>query len=153
LWYGGTGTGRDASASAETSGFVPTRAVVEMLGLSNGRDFRWQGADGLAVQDPSAAMGGPGSLLLQRDLAARLRVEGGMTVFWTVLVGRELHQPDHRPADDYRWVSASASYVLEDDTVRKVHSVATRCRPGPATELEVAWPVRATDRDAGGEAG
>jgi hypothetical protein len=57
LWYGGTGTGRDASASAETSGFIPTRPVVEMLGLSDGRDFRWQDADGLAVQDPSAAVG------------------------------------------------------------------------------------------------
>lgn len=149
LWYGGTGTGRDTSASAETSGFVPTRPVVVMLGLSDGRDFRWQDADGLAVQDPSAAAGGPGSLLLRRDLAARLRVEGGMTVFWTVLVGRELHQPDHRPADDYRWVSASASYVLDDDTVRKVHSVATRCRPGPETEHAIAWPVRAADRGAG----
>lgn len=66
-----------------------------------------------------------------------------MSLFWTVLVGRELHMPDHRdPGDEYRWVTASASYVLNGDTVTKVHSVSARCRPGPEKEHDVDWAPR-----------
>lgn len=145
LWYGGTGTGRDASAEDETTGHVPTRPLVDTLGLSKGRDFRWSDPDGLAIHDPSVVRGGPGLLLMRRDLASRLR-DDGMSVFWTVLASRELHMPDHRhPGDEYRWVTASASYVLDGDQVKRVHSMSARCRPGPEKEHDVDWVLRAAD--------
>jgi hypothetical protein len=141
-WYGGTGTGRDSSAVDETMGHVPTRPLVDALGLSKGCDFRWNEPGGLAIHDPSVGQGGPGALLMRRDLATRL-CDHGMSVFWTVLVGRELHIPDHRhPGDEYRWVTASASYVLNCDQVTKVQSMSARCRPGPEKEHDVDWAPR-----------
>jgi hypothetical protein len=83
---------------------------------------------------------------MRRDLASRLQADD-ITVFWTVLVGCELHLPDHQhPGDEYRWVTASASYVLDDDRIMKAHSVAKRCCPGPVTEHDVEWGCRAADR-------
>lgn len=80
-----------------------------------GRDFRWSDPDGLALHDPSVAQGWPGLLLVRRDLGSRLR-DHEISLFWTVLVGRELHVPDHwDPGDEYRWVNASASYVLRPE--------------------------------------
>ncbi|MDT7709842.1 MAG: hypothetical protein QOG20_5449 [Pseudonocardiales bacterium] len=82
---------------------------------------------------------------MRRDLASRLRADG-MTLFWTVLVGCELHFPDHQhPGEEYRWVTASASYVLDGDPITRVHSLAKRCRPGPVTEHDVEWVSRAAD--------
>jgi hypothetical protein len=102
LWYGGTGSDRDASAGRETCGFVPTRPLIDTLGLSKGRDFGWSDPDGLAVHDPSVVLGGPGLLVMRRDLASRLRADG-MAVFWTVLVGCELQLLDRQqPGDEYR---------------------------------------------------
>ena len=43
-WYGGTGTSRDASAEAETTGWVPSRRLHDVLGLSEGADFSWRDA-------------------------------------------------------------------------------------------------------------
>lgn len=142
LWYSGTGTKRDASAEEETTGYVPTRLLADALGLSKGCDFTWSGSGELAVHDPSVARGGPAALLMRRDLAARLR-DHGMSVFWTVLVGRELHVPDHRPpGDEYRWVTASASYLLNGDQVTRVHCMSARCCPGPEKEHDVDWAPR-----------
>jgi hypothetical protein len=146
LWYGGTGTDRDASAEEETRGHVPTRPLIDALRLSKGHDFLWNDSSGPAVFDPSIVPGGPGMLLMRRDLVSRLQAEG-MTVFWTVLAGCELHRPDHRPhGDEYRWVTASASYILEGDRITKVHSMAKRCRPGPVTEHDIDWVSRSADR-------
>lgn len=79
---------------------------------------------------------------MRRDLATHVR-DHGMSVFWTVLVGRELHMPDHRhPGDEYRWVTASASYLLNGDQVTKVHCMSARCRPGPEKEHDVDWAPR-----------
>ncbi|MGI5133160.1 NACHT domain-containing protein [Pseudonocardia sp. CA-107938] len=145
LWYGGTGTDRDASAGDETRGFVPTRPLIDALGLSKGCDFRWRDPDGLAVHDPSVVLGGRGLLVMRRDLASPLQADG-VTVFWTVLLGCELRPPDHQhPGDEYRWISASASYVLDGDSITRVHSLAKRCRPGPVTEHDVEWVSRAGD--------
>ncbi len=144
LWYGGTGTQRDASASDETRGLLPTRPLIDALGLSKGRDFGWRDMSGLAVCDPSVTVGGPSSLAMRRDCASRLQA-GGTTLFWTVLASRELHLPDHRhPGDDYRSVTASASYVLDGDQIRKVHSLAMRYRPGWQTEHDVDWMPRSS---------
>jgi hypothetical protein len=69
--------------------------------------------------------------------------DAGLTIFWTVLIGNELHRSnDMPPGDDYRWVSASASYILNADRVEQVGAIAIRCRPGPATERELEWSTR-----------
>ncbi len=141
-WYGGTGTSRDASANEETTGYVPTRRLIELAELPRGVDFAWRDEAGVAVCDPSVVLGGPATLVMRRDLLPRL-AEAGLTVFWTVLVGSELHRNDNtRPGDDYRWVSASASYILADDRVEQIGARAIRCRPGPTTERDVIWDTK-----------
>jgi hypothetical protein len=61
----------------------------------------------------------------------------------TFPIGCELHLPDHRhPGDEYRWVTASASYLLNGDQVTKAHSMSARCRPGPEKEDDVDWAPR-----------
>src|SRR5690606_11013081 len=111
-WYGGTGTSRDHSAVEETTGYVPSRQLFDALGLSRGVDFVWRDGSGIAVFDPSVLEGGNGTLVLRRDLVSQL-AKAGLTVFWTVLIGNELHRGDYvPPGEEYRWVSASASYVV-----------------------------------------
>jgi hypothetical protein len=145
VWYGGTGTSLDASAEEETRGYAPTRPLLDALGVSSGVDFRWDNASGLAVHDPSVCLGGPGALVMRRDLVPVLHASG-TTVFWTVLVGNELHRRHHIPTgDDYRWVSASASYILNDERIERVHALASRCRPGPTTEHRIDWVTRLTE--------
>jgi hypothetical protein len=141
-WYGGTGTSRDASADGETTGYVPTARLLDLLRLSRGIDFSWTDGFGVAVMDPSVTLGGPGSLVMRRDLVSRL-ADAGMTIFWTVLIGNELVRRDLMPpGDDYRWVSASGSYVINGDRVEQLGADAIRCRPGPATEYEVEWVTK-----------
>lgn len=140
-WYGGTGTSRDASAEEETSGYVPSRRLMDLVGLSRGVDFAWNDASGLAVCDPSVVSGGPAALVMRRDLLPRL-ADAGLTIFWTVLIGNELHRDDHTSGDDYRWVSASASYIVNGDRVEQVGATAARFRPGPTTERELEWAPR-----------
>jgi hypothetical protein len=144
-WYGGTGTSRDASAEEETLGYVPTQPLTDALRLSKGRDFGWHDRLGLAVHDPSVVLGGPGALVMRRDLVPLLHA-AEMTIFWTVLAGHELHRQNHMPpGDDYRWVTASASYILNGDRIEQVHAVASRCRPGPTTEYQIEWVMRSAE--------
>ena len=144
-WYGGTGTSRDASAEEETRGYVPTRRLVDVLGLSSGVDFSWTDQFGVAVCDASIVSGGPATLTMRRDLVPQL-AQAGLSIFWTVLIGNELHRRDHSmPGDEYRWVTASASYVLDGDRIELVGATAARCRPGPATESELVWTPRSTE--------
>jgi hypothetical protein len=141
-WYGGTGTSRDASAEEEARGHVPSRPLFDVLGLSRGVDFTWTDASGVAVHDPSVVLGGPGTLVMRRDLTSRLS-DAGLTIFWTVLIGNELHRSDHTPpGDDYRWVSASASYILNGGRIEQVGAIAARCRPGPTTERGLEWVTK-----------
>jgi hypothetical protein len=79
-WYGGTGTSRDASAEEETPGYVPSRPLFDALGLSRGVDFTWSDATGVAVHDPSVVLGGPGTLVMRRNLTSRL-FDAGLTIF------------------------------------------------------------------------
>ena len=145
-WYGGTSTSRDASAEEETRGYVPSRPLFDVLGLSGGVDFTWSDASGVAVHDPSIALGGPGTLAMRRDLVPRL-ADAGLTIFWTVLIGNELHRSHHTPpGDDYRWVSASASYILNVDRIEQVGAIAALCRPGPTTERELEWMTKKAER-------
>jgi len=144
-WYGGTGTSRDVSAENETAGYVPTRRLVELLGLSRGVDFMWRDPAGIGVRDPSVVLGGPSALVMRRDLLSRL-ADAGLTLFWTVLIGNELHRGDYGiPGDEYRWVSASASYAVNGDRVGMLAARALRCRPGPRTERRLRWTPRTTE--------
>ena len=144
-WYGGTGTERDASAEEETRGFVPSRVLFDVLGLQHGVDFTWQDDTGVAVFDPSTSSGGPNVLLLRRNLFPRLR-SAGFALFWTVLIGHEHSTGDHGvPGDDYRWVSASASYLLTNDVIEKIDSQASRYSPGPRKEFDIEWTTKASD--------
>ncbi|MEX1171690.1 MAG: hypothetical protein WEG56_03650 [Chloroflexota bacterium] len=144
-WYGGTGTSRDASAEGETAGYVPTRRLLELVGLSRGVDFVWRDHSGIALCDPSVVIGGPAALVMRRNLLSRV-AEAGLTLFWTVLIGNELHRQDYGiPGDEYRWVSASASYVANGDRVELVAARAVRCRPGPRTERRLRWTPRTTE--------
>jgi len=144
--YGGTGTSRDASADAETTGWVPSRRLHNVLGLARGSDFSWNDASGTAIQDPSVTAGGPATLAMRRDLMPQL-ASAGLTLFWTVLIGNELSStsPLSHPGSEYRWVSASASYSFSDDTISLISAAATRCAPGPKVERNIKWAPRKTD--------
>lgn len=144
-WYGGTGTSREHSSEGETQGFVPSKRLFHVLGLGHGVDFTWRDSQGVAIHDPSATLGGSGALLLGRDRVRRL-TDAGVTLFWTVLLAHELHTDLFGPPDDnYRWVSASASYVLVDSRVERVNAMAARCAPGPRMEYDVQWAVKPAD--------
>ena len=144
-WYGGTGTDRDAAGTEEPTGFVPSRMLFDILQLRPGRDFRWSDDIGLAVQDPSAGMNEPSVLLMRRDLSDRLDA-AGYRLFWTVLLNKQIH--DHsfsQPSEDYRWVSASAAYVLADTGVELVASNAWHCRPGEGRTTPIAWDLNTSE--------
>jgi hypothetical protein len=141
-WYGGTGGSRDKSAEDETRGYVPTREMFNLLGLSNGVDFAWRDRSGVAVLDPSVLQSGPSCLVMRRDLLSRL-ADAGFALFWTALIEKQLQRSDDpMPHDDYRWVTASASYSVDDGRIEQVAARALRCRPGPSTEYELAWAPR-----------
>jgi hypothetical protein len=144
-WYGGTGTSRDASADDETRGYVPTRRLFDLLGLRKGADFAWHDAAGVAVRDPSVLTGGPATLVMRRDLVSRL-TEQGLTIFWTVLIGNELRSGDYgRPDDAYRWVNASASYVVTGRGVELIGAVAAQYEPGPSIVRSISWMPRQSE--------
>jgi hypothetical protein len=141
--YNGTGTDRDASAPVQAAGYVPSRQLHTLLGRPSGVDFTWADGSEIALQDPSAAVGGPQTLAMRRDLVPRL-TDAGLTIFWTVLVGNELYSTDPfaRPGDEYRWVGASASYILNGDSVELISATANRFTPGPETERSIDWKPR-----------
>lgn len=145
--YAGTGTLRDTSAGSETTGWVPSRRLHDVLGLDHGADFAWNDASGTAIQDPSATAGGPATLAMRRDLLPQLTT-AGLTLFWTVLIGNELNSTDlvSHSGSEYRWVNASASYALSEGTVNLISANAARYAPGPETERTLNWTPRQADR-------
>lgn len=141
-WYGGTGTSRESAGTDEPTGFVPSRKLIELLGLHRGRDFNWTDDYGLAVQDPSAGMTEVSTLLLRPDLIDRL-ADAGFTLFWTVLLNKLRHDHNYgRFEDDYRWVSASAAYLLDGRDVVRVSSGARLGRAGEGLVSAVDWSLR-----------
>lgn len=141
-WYAGTGTDRDASAVQETQGFVPSRTLFDLLSLEHGVDFVWKNDAGVSVLDPAVFNGGSNVLLLKRDHFQRIK-KSGFALFWTVLVGHEHSASGHgAPGDDYRWISASASYVLIDDTLEKICAQAGQYAPGPYKEYDLEWHTK-----------
>lgn len=141
-WYGGTGTDRDAAGTQEPTGFVPSRMLFDLLQLHPGRDFRWTDDNGLAVQDPSAGMNDASTLVVRRDLTDRLS-DAGYSLFWTVLLNKQRNDHNYgRPNGDYRWVSASASYLMARSTVELIASKAWRCQPGEGRSTPITWNLK-----------
>ncbi|KGM09736.1 hypothetical protein N869_06235 [Cellulomonas bogoriensis 69B4 = DSM 16987] len=144
-WYGGTGTDRDAAGTDEPTGFVPSRMLFDLLELHPGHDFRWTDKNGLAVQDPSAGMNEASTLVLRRDLTDRL-ADAGFSLFWTVLLNKQRNDHTYgRGDDDYRWVSASASYVVEGSTVELIASNAWSCKPGEGRSSPITWKLKTSE--------
>jgi len=142
-WYGGTGTSREEVGTKEPTGYVPSRMLYELLEMNRGKDFQWTNPQGLAAWDPTAGMDEAATLVLRRELVQRLK-EQGYTLFWTVLLNKLRHDRDFgRPGRKYRWLSASASYVMKGDDVELVSTYAARLRPGGQTKPSpVAWSLR-----------
>lgn len=86
-----------------------------MLNRPDGADFMWSDASGIAVQDPSAIMGGPATLAMRRDLLPRL-ASAGLTLFWTV-----------------------------DSTIELIGATASCCAPSPEIERHLGWTPRETE--------
>lgn len=146
-WYGGTGTSRDASAEDEPRGYVPSRRLFHVLELNRGVDFSWSDMAGTAVCDPSVSAGGPAALVMRRDLLPRLD-SNGLTIFWTALVESTLRRNEFgMPGDEYGWVGASASYILNRDRIELVGAQAARFRPGPRVEIDVSWTPKRGEGD------
>ncbi|WP_427892119.1 hypothetical protein ACQHIV_04995 [Kribbella sp. GL6] len=113
--YTGTGTTRDTSGTV--TGYVPSRLLHDLLGLRHGNDFCWPDRTARpAVLDPTAGMTAVRALVLRRDLTDAL-ARAGYTLFWTVLVRKELLNDGY---DEYRGTSASASYLLVDRSVERI---------------------------------
>lgn len=145
-WYGGTGTSRESAGTEEPTGYVPSRMVFDLLDLRRGNDFHWDGADGLAVFDPTAGMDEASTLVMRRDLTDRL-AKAGYNLFWTVLLNKQRHDHNNydRPGPNVRWLSASASYLAAGENVECVSANAwRRCPYGEGDPEPVEWNVRRT---------
>jgi hypothetical protein len=144
-WYGGTGTSRESSGTAEPTGFVPSRMLFEMLALHRGDDFCWVDAGGLAVYDPTAGMDETSTLVLRRSLSDRI-ANAGYNLFWTVLSYKQRDDHSHgRPGPNYRWITASASYLKAGESVECLSAKAWQRRPYPGGDPKpVEWRPRQT---------
>lgn len=142
--YLGLGTDIDHSFNRKVAGFVPSRLLFEELGLRHGNDFVWKDATGVAVLDPAPSRGGPQTLLLNRRLVKELQ-NSGFGLFWTVLVGHDQFGNSHTVADDYQWVTGSASYVLTDGKILRI-SARAEIRYRASEELtQISWALKETE--------
>lgn len=138
--YGGTGTGRDTTG--DISGYVPSRALNDLLDLRHGKDFTWTDASGAAVVDPSAGDNGESVLLMRRNLADLLS-GNGLTLMWTVLLSKERRGDDFGRGDPHRAVvSSSATYVLDHGVVELISNPATHRVAGDTTGTPIPWTLR-----------
>jgi hypothetical protein len=145
-WYGGTGTSRESTGLGEPTGYVPSRRLYDLLELQRGLDFTWANPAGVAVYSPSNQLHEPQTCLMRRDLSQHL-ANAGFTLFWTVLLNKQRHDHDYgRPDDDYRWISASASYILSGGAVERIDAIATIRSAGPhGRRTAIPWRIRTTD--------
>lgn len=143
--YGGTGWDRDFSSDQETTGYIPSPKLLSILGLTHGVDFCWSDSAGAAVFDPSTKLAGPKTLLVRRDLIPKL-ANLGFTVFWTVLSEHELFpsQPGNI-GNNYKFVSASASYLLNDGKIEMIASHANQHSRDSQKPQHVNWKIRDTE--------
>jgi hypothetical protein len=145
-WYGGTGTSRESTGINEPTGYVPSRMLIDALDLRRSGDFEWADVNGLALSDPTAGVEETSTLVVRRDLVGNL-ASAGFTLFWTVLLNKQ--RQDHTygaPDDDYRWLSASAAYLMTAGELRCLSAKASRRGPYGTGEPEVVkWVVRQSD--------
>ncbi|MFC9355843.1 hypothetical protein ACFTZB_04540 [Rhodococcus sp. NPDC057014] len=144
-FYGGTGTSRENAGTEEPTGYVPSRMLFDALDLRRGNDFQWADFTGLAVLDPTAGMNEASTLVMRRDLTDRLAA-AGYNLFWTVLLNKQRNDHDHgHPGPNYRWLSASASYLMTGKTIECVSANAWRRSPyGEGDPEPVEWEIRRT---------
>ena len=144
-WYAGTGTSREQAGTAEATGFVPSRLLFDALDLDPGKDFHWSDRGGVALADPTAGVDEASTLVMRRDLAEPL-ARSGYTLFWTVLLNKQRNDHTYnRPKKKYRWISASASYLLTDVGVDLLAAKAWVRKPVPGGDpKEIHWSVRAS---------
>ena len=144
--YAGTGTDRDHSAAPETTGYVPSRRLHNLLGLSRSGDFEWENQQGTSIaKDPSIADGGPSSLLASRQETVERLAEADLTIIWTVLAGKDLYHRDGHLPDTPRWVTASAAYALDNSDVILLYATA-RSYVGPTEINNQPWSDMLRDR-------
>lgn len=144
--YAGIGTNRDHSAAQETTGYVPSRQLHNLLGLSRSGDFEWTSQEGITIiKDPSITEGGSSALLASRQETIERLAEADLTIIWTVLAGKDLYRRDgHLPAKP-RWVTASAAYALDNDDVVLLYATARSC-VGPTEVNRQPWSEVLRDR-------
>lgn len=144
--YAGTGTNRDHSDAQETTGWVPSGQLHNLLGLSRSGDFEWKSQQGITiVKDPSITEGGPSALLASRKETIERLKESGFTIIWTVLAGKDLIQQDSSRPNNPRWVTASAAYTLDNSDVILLYATA-RSYVGPTEIDNQPWSEVLRDR-------
>ena len=146
--YAGTGSDRGQPAREQVHGLVPSKRLYDLLDLTRADDFAWANPEGaIIVKDPSVTEGKPSSLLVGREEASSRLVSEGLTVFWTVLGGKDLMGNFSGGGKDQRWVSASAAYALDSGKVVRVGATARLWASGPREMARLPWTasLRASD--------
>ncbi|HEX5405047.1 MAG TPA: hypothetical protein VFX16_22415 [Pseudonocardiaceae bacterium] len=148
-WYAEPGstkpsdyTAWDDAVDGETSGWIASPDLHELLGLGRGVDFVWDDGGGIAVHSPSAGLYSPPTLVMRRNLMPRI-TDAKRTLFWTVLIGKQSY--DSYPHGDYQWVNACASYLFDGEQVTLVKAEAARLTADNEVEHNLEWTPRQTD--------
>ena len=145
--YAGTGGDRGQSARERVYGLVPSRRLYGLLDLTRADDFAWANQEGITiVKDPSVTEGKPSSLLVDREETSPRLVSEGLTVFWTVLGGKDLEGDFSGGGEDQRWVSASAAYALDRGEVVRLGATARLWAPEPTEMTWLPWAESLKER-------
>ena len=138
--YAGTGSDRGQSSCEQVHGLVPSKRLYDLLNLTRVDDFVWANQEGtIIIRDPSVREGKPSSLLVGRDETSSRLVSEGLTLFWTVLGGKDLTGDFSGGDEDQLWVSASAAYVLDSRKVVRVGATARLWASDPREMAKLPW--------------
>lgn len=141
-WY--TGIEGDSSTANRVSGLLPTEALVDALGLRRAGDFQWRSTTSAdtVMFDPITIGTGHHFLLGRYDDVRRLLRDNGFTLMWTVLAEKNIMTSDHwLDRDPTPWLELSASYLLRNDGVGVIHSLAQLTTRGPEIVEHLQWPL------------
>ena len=145
--YLGTDSDRGQPAREQVYGLVPSKRLYDLLNLARADDFAWANQEGaIIVKDPSITEGEPSSLLVGREEGSSSLVSEGLTIFWTVLGGKDLTGNFDGGGEDQRWVSASAAYALDDGEVVRVEATARLWASGPREIARLPWAKSLKER-------
>ncbi len=138
--YSGTGSDRGQSTREQVYGLVPSKRLYDLLDLTRADDFAWANQEGaIIVKDPSVTEGSPSSLLVGREEVSSRLISESLTIFWTVLGGKDLTGDFSGGGEDQRWVSASAAYALDSGEVVRLGATARLCAPGSKETATLPW--------------